>query len=86
VPLTIIEFHVGKAPIRSLAQGMLFDDARASRVREVRYTPTSHDSRPPVRVAHTLRNPAGPEISAGHNFEVQHERRIFHMRKPSDEA
>jgi hypothetical protein len=26
------------------------------------------------------------EIPAGHNFEVQHERQIFDMRKPSDEA
>jgi hypothetical protein len=90
VQLTITEFDVGRAQIRSLATRVSRAHARHEHATRPFIEYDTHPRQPLRLIAvfrrRQTRRVSAWEIPAGHNFEVQHERQIFDMRKPSDEA
>ncbi|HTA94441.1 MAG TPA: hypothetical protein VK745_32895 [Polyangiaceae bacterium] len=88
--LTIIVFHVERAPIRSLRQHGRARDVQQARGAPSRDKCDTHPRQTMRAISVFSRSRAcahvAGEISASHNFEVEHERKIFDMRKPSDEA
>ena len=86
---TIVELHVNGVPIRSperAARPALSVFDRGSLAFEsTTSTHVSHCDASPMLAAHAPSR-ADSEIPARHNFEVERERGIVDMRKPSDDA
>jgi hypothetical protein len=90
VELTITDFNVDRVQIRSLAtrisSGLACHDRATRQLTEYDMHPRQPRSRDRNVPTPKPRSVVPRQIPAGHNFEVQHERWIFDMRKASDEA